>query len=109
RTYPVVHMATPFDVGIFVALCCATPSLSIGHRTRVIAIGSLLLFALDCGVAIGRFLLAVGVGPQAKMASWLPMVMGGILDTTPLLARVALWFTWIGRRAVLAPALARAN
>jgi uncharacterized membrane protein YedE/YeeE len=95
----VVRMATPFDIGIFLALCCATPGVSWKRRAWTIGMGALILFGLDTGLALARFGLVLASGPESPVGSWFWTTLNGLLDTVPLLVRPALWFVLLGRRA----------
>ena len=102
-----VDVMAPFDLGVFVAMCCASTRAPWRRRAFAMALGAPVLFAIEViTLVLGIVILIAGrTGPFA----WLNegALSSSVLASIPWIGAVLVWLPLLGH-AELAPFLGRA-
>ena len=95
-----VQVMAPFDVGLFVALCLATPVSRPGERRRAILLGLPAMIALEVVVVALGIVPGLTGGSGADAEAGAARLGAYIIESVPWVSALVVWVALMGGRHI---------
>ena len=103
-----VQVMAPFDIGLFVALCLATPGTQRGARRRALLLGIPIMIVAEIVVVALGIVPALFTGGTSDPDSRPARLGAYIIESVPWVSALVVWTALLGARHI-GPALAAAS